>query len=121
MNPQKATRLLRGPAGEPLKVLGQFVKKITHTKTKSLSSEMIYIIQGLKSNLLEFPAIQNLHLIKCVDSVGAMNSIKQWFAKVFEELGTLRNEYHIQLKEDAIPYSLYTSRNVTLPLQEKVK
>ena len=102
-------------------MLGQFTKKITHTKTKSSSSEVIYVVRGLESNLLGLSAIQNLRLIKCVDSVGIMDNVKQRFAKVFEGLGTLGEEYKIQLKENATPYSLCTPRNVPLPLREKVK
>ena len=121
VNLQKATRSLRGPAGQPLKVLGRFTKKITHTKTKSSSREVIYVVRGLESNLLGFSAIQNLRLIKRVDSVGITDTVKQRFAKVFKGLGTLGEEYKIQLKENATPYSLYTPRNVPLPLREKVK
>ena len=120
VNLQKANRPLRGPAGQPLKVLGQFTKKITHNKSKTSSSEVIYVVQGLKSNLLGFPAIQNLHLIQRVDSV-TTDDIKQRFAKAFEGLGTLGEEYTIKIKDDATPYSLYTPRKVPLPLREKVK
>ena len=48
----KATIPLRGPAGEQLEVLGQFTKKITHSKTKRASSEAIYVVRGLRNNLL---------------------------------------------------------------------
>jgi hypothetical protein len=41
-----------------------------------------------------------------------MDAIKQQFAKIFEGLGTLREEHQIKLKEDATPYLLYTPRNV---------
>jgi transposase InsO family protein len=50
-----------------------------------------------------------------------VDAIKQRFAKIFEGLGTLGEEYQIKLKEDATPYLLYTPRNVPLPLREKVK
>ena len=82
---------------------------------------MIYVIQGLQSNLLGFPAIRNLNLVKLVDLISTVDSIKQCFAKIFQGLGTLGEEYQIQLKEDATPYSLYTPRNVPLPLCDKVK
>ena len=48
------------------------------------------MIFNLRSNLLGFPAIWNLHLIKRVDLVNAADSIKQGSVKVFEGLGTLR-------------------------------
>lgn len=75
----------------------------------------------LLNNLLGFPVIRNLNLIKCVDSISTVDAIKQRFAKIIEGLGTLGEEYHIQLKEDATPYSLYTPRNVPQPLHDKVK
>ena len=81
VNLQKAIRPLQGPAGQPLKVLGQFT---SHTQTKSSTSEMIYVVQGLKSNLLGFPAIQNLRLIHRVDLVSKTDAIKQQFAAVFK-------------------------------------
>ena len=33
----------------------------------------------------------------------------------------LGEEYRIQLKDNAVPYSLYTPRNVPLPLRDKVQ
>ena len=48
---QRATRPLRGPAGQPLDVLGQFTKKITHPTTSVSSQETIYVVRGLKSDL----------------------------------------------------------------------
>ena len=117
---QKAHRPLLGPAGQPLKVMGQFTKKVTHTKSKASSNEVVYVFRGLKNNLLGFPAIQNLRLIQRVDSV-SMDVIKQRFAKVFEGLGKLGEEYTIKLKEGATPYSLYTPRKVPLPLRNRVK
>ena len=50
-----------------------------------------------------------------------MDTIQEQFAEVFEGLGTLGEEYKIQLKENATPYSLFTPRNVPLPLRDKVQ
>ncbi len=36
-------------------------------------------------------------------------------------LGNLGDEYHIRLKEGAVPYCLYTPRNVPMLLRGKVK
>ena len=57
--------------------VGAVIKKITYTTTRSLSSEVIFVVQGVMSNLLRFLAIQNLYLIKRVDFVNVANSIKQ--------------------------------------------
>ena len=80
---------------------------------------ILIVVQGLKNNLLGFPAIQNLCLIKQADSVSATDSIKQQFTNVFKGLGTLVEEYRIKFKGNAAPYS--TPRNVPLSLREKVK
>ena len=79
------------------------------------------MVRGLKNNLLGFPAIKNLHLINKIDRTTTTTPIQERFAKVFKGLGTLGEEYEIQLKNDAVPYSLYTPRNVPLPLRDKVR
>ena len=43
------------------------------------------------------------------------------FPTLFKGLGTLGDEYTIKLKQNATPYSLFTPRNVAIPLREKVK
>ena len=48
-------------------------------------------------------------------------NVKKHFANVFSGLGNLGEEYHIKLKEDAVPYSLFTPWNVAIPLREKVR
>ena len=45
----------------------------------------------------------------------------QRFPSVFSGLGNLGEEYEIQLKNDANPFSLHAPRNVPLPLKEKVQ
>ena len=117
---QKSSRSLQGPAGQSLTVLGQFTRRISYAKRSS--NEVIFVVRGLKNNLLGFPAIKNLRLINKIDQTTTTTTpIRERFAKVFEGLGTLGEEYEIQLKDDAIPYSLCTPRNVPLPLRDKVK
>ena len=48
------------------------------------------------------------------------DAIKQ-FPKVFTGLGTFGEEYHIKQRENAVPYALYVSRNIPIPLRSKVK
>ena len=43
------------------------------------------------------------------------------FPKLFQGLGTLKGEYQIQLMPDAKPHTLYTARNIPIPLRVKVK
>jgi len=48
-------------------------------------------------------------------------SIYKAFPTLFKGLGTLGDDYSIKLEENANPYSLYTPRNVVIPMREKVK
>lgn len=42
------------------------------------------------------------------------------FPKIFQGLGTLSGDYHIQLHPDAKPHALFTPHHVPLPLRPKV-
>ena len=50
----------------------------------------------------------------------ADEDILRQFPAVFKGLGNIGEEYTIRLKPDAVPYFLFTPRNVALPLREKV-
>ena len=111
---------LQGLAGQSLTVLGQFTRRVSYAKRSS--KEIIFVVRGLKNNLLGLPAIHNLHLIKQVHSTTTTTTpIRERFATVFEGPGTLGEQYRIQLKDDAVPYSLDTPWNVPLPLRDKVR
>ena len=115
-----ATKPLYGPASQPLKVLGKFTGTLTHKQCSH--QEQIYVIKGLRNNLLGLGAIEKLQLVKRMESMSSKPlDVKTQFPKVFSGLGTLGDEYTIRLKEDAKPYALYTPRNVPLPLREKVR
>ena len=115
-----ATKPLYGPASQSLKVLGQFVGKLTHKQCSH--EEQIYVVKGLRNNLLGFGAIEKLQLVKRMESMSPNPlDVKSQFPKLFSGLGTLGDEYTIRLKENAKPYALYTPRNVPLPLREKVR
>ena len=70
---------------------------------------------------LEHKEIQfKLQLAKRIDETSLSSpDIKRQFSEVFEGLGTLGDT--IRLKEDAKPHALFTPRNVSLPLREKVR
>ena len=77
-------------------------------------------MKGLRNNLLGFPAIQALHLLTQVNVVEDYGkNIHERFP--FKGLGTLDEPYHIKLKANAAPFALFTARNVSLPLLNKVK
>ena len=116
---QQPSRPLLGPVGQSLTVLGHFTKKIAYRKKSA--RQTIFVVRGLRNNLLGFPAIKSLRLLKKVESMTTLKTMRERFANVFQGLGTLGEEYHIQLKPDSTPYSLCTPRNVPFPLRDKVK
>ena len=115
---QKSTKVLCGPNNKPLDVLGQAVVQLTYEGRTC--KQPIYIIEGLKNNLLGLPAITALQLLTKVESIQPGN-VQKSFPELFQGLGTLKGDYQIQLKPDAKPYALYTARNVPIPLRTKVK
>ena len=73
-------------------------------------------------NLLGLPAIQALHVFADIGSVdGYSKGIYQQYPALFQGLGTFGEPYHIKLKLNATPFSLYSARNVPIPLLDKVK
>ena len=74
-------------------------------------------------NLLWLPAIKGLHLISVFYNLECYPTaaIKLEFPSSFTGLGTLQDDYEIQVKQDAQPFSLGTARNIPLPLRDKVK
>ena len=107
-----------GPNNQPLNVLGQAVVQLTYEGRSC--KQPIYIIEGLKNNLLGLPAIIALQLLTKIDSIQPGN-VQKSFPRLFQGLGTLKGDYQIQLKSDSKPYALYTARNVPIPLCVKVK
>ena len=98
-------------------VVGQFTGAFAH-KAKS-TTQKVYVIKDLKTNLLGLPTITALDLIARVDTT--TSEVFQRFPSVFSGLGNLGEEYKLQLKDDAKPFSLYAPRNVPLPLKDKVQ
>ena len=74
-------------------------------------------------NLLGLPAIKGLHLLSVLYNLECYptTAIKQEFPSSFTRLGTLQDDYEIQVKQDAQPFSFGTARNISLPLCDKVK
>ena len=116
----KPNKILYGPSRRPLPVVGQFRGTFTH-KGKSVTGQ-VYVIKGLKANLLGLPTITALNLMVRMDMITHnKEEIFQQYPSVFNGLGNLGEEYEIQLKENAKPFTLYTPRRVPLPLQDKVQ
>ena len=112
-------KILYGPSRQPLQVIGQFIGEISY-KGKSINHP-VFVVAGLKTNLLGLPAITSLNLAARINNLHALkDEVLDQFPSVFQGLGTLGEEYEIQLKSDAKPFSLFTARNVPLPLRKKV-
>ena len=119
LNPSNKT--LCGPDRKPLKVLGTTNVKLS---VGSASCEQsVYVLQTLTSNLLGLPAIVALQLLTRVDSLKETpkESIINQYPKLFEGLGSFEGDFTIHLKPDAQPHSIFTPRNVPIPLRTKVK
>ena len=67
------------------------------------------------------PAITSLDVARQIGETIVASNVKEHFPKMFDGLGNLGEEYLIKLKGDAVPYSLFTPRNVAIPVREKVR
>ena len=121
-------KVLYGPSRQPLKTRGQFWETIAHQG--KVVQQRVFVIDGLKTNLLGLPAISALGLAVRVDAAESDSpnataeipaDVMQQFPSVFQGLGNLGEEYEICLKPDATPHSLFAPRHVPLPLRPKVK
>ena len=114
-------RTLTGPDGSKLKVTG--VISATLKANLLESKQEIFVVRNLKTALLGRPAIEALNLVKVVNAVE--ESYKEYVQarhpKLFKGLGKLDGKYHIQLKDNAVPYAVNTPRRIALPLMPKVK
>ena len=116
---QSPTKVLYGSAYQPLEVLGQFEGQLRGKDRSHV--ETLFIVRGLKNNLLGLPALTALQLVQRMDTTYTpLADVKGEFPKVFEGLGNFGEPYSIALKEDAKPYALFTPRNVPIPLRGKV-
>ena len=109
-----------GPAAVPLCAVGQVRTRLEHTS--HTCEQALYVVKGLKANLLGIPAIQALKLLVRINTVDEYtNGIYQRFPHLFQSLGTIDEAYQVKLKPNVTPHALYAARNVPIPLREKVR
>ena len=114
------SKILYGPGEQKLNVLGHFEGSLQY-KQRSCKQQ-IFVIRGLKINLLGLPAIVELNLAARLDATTDYDSlVYSKFPTVFQGLGNLGEPYSIQLKNDATPHAIYSARNIPLPLRSKVQ
>ena len=102
---------LPGPYHYSLEVVGQAKVRLAY-KGKQCT-QVIFVLQKVKHNLLGLPAIYVLHVLTQVNAVSRTVSeptpIPDQFPSPFKSLGTFKGDtYAIQLKPDAKPFDLYT-------------
>ena len=115
---EKAGRKLYGPGRYPLRVIGQFSGKVSHNGRESI--ETIFVVAGLRTNLLGLPAIMALKLVARLEAV-TVASVVDKFPALFEGLGNLGEPFDIRLQPGARPYALFTPRNIPIPLRQRVR
>jgi len=114
-------RILSGPSRKPLKVIGQFEGNFVY-RTRS-TSQSVFVVDGLKTNLLGLPTITAPNLAVRVDTLTDVSEkdIPKQFPSLFQGLGNLGEECNIQLKPEATPHAIFTPQHVPLALWVKVQ
>lgn len=122
----QSDRVLRGPDGTQLPVLGKFEASITDTpESVADSCCSVYVVRNLQQPLLGRPEIDALGLLTqvdvmsadCLDKAGALEA----FPRLFSGLGEFKGPPHkIHLKESATPYSITVPRRVPFAMIDKV-
>ena len=103
-----------------MEVAGEFRQEL-RSGNKS-TSQQVFVVKGLMSNLLGLPAITSLGQIARVDAVKKYSTaVQRAQPKVFQGLGKFGEQYSIHLQADAKPLCLYTPRRVPLSFRQKVK
>ena len=88
---------LYGPCHEPLSVVSQFMTELKHKGRRS--KQIVFIVKGLKDNLLGLPVIRALKLIVRVNAVSGSRdektTIMEAYSTLFHGLGKLGDAYEI--------------------------
>lgn len=118
---QKSNAPLVGPGQTQLRVLGYFEAKIQWKK--EMTKEKVYVVKILRIPLAGRPVIQKLKLVtlQIHNVTKNQEGVVQEFPDLFEGLGRIQGNYHIELRDEAIPYSVSVPRRVPIPLLPKVK
>ena len=79
------SKKLHGPDNRPLEVIGEATARLVYKGTEC--TQPIFVVRNVKQNLLGFPAIQALQILKDVNAV--TQSIPEHLPTLFTGLGTL--------------------------------
>ena len=120
VNLQPTSKILYGPSYHTLKTIGQFMGKVKYGKKQS--EQLIFVVRGLKTNLLGLPAIMALKIAARTDAViDQKTQLFEKYPSAFTGLASFGEEYSIKLKNDAKPHVLFTPRQVPLQYQSKIQ
>ena len=81
----------------------------------------MFVVQRLRRALLGHSAIESLGLSYGLNAVQTKTDLVRDFPKFFQGLGKLEEDYKIQLKENAKPYTLTTPHRVAISMLPKAK
>ena len=115
---EQPSKILCGPSRKPLPVLGKFSITLSYRGRSSLQE--LYVVKGLRPNLLGLPAIVDLNIAARVDATTS-SDIFSLYPTLFQGLGTMGEPYEIKLRPNYSPHAIFTPRRVPLPLREKVR
>ena len=102
---QRPSKALYGPTSTALRTLGQFTSTIS--VGNRTSEETIFVVQGLKMNLLGLPAITALQLAHRIQATSTDVSIPDQFPKFFKNWVILEIRTKSSFEREPNP-TLYT-------------
>ena len=105
-----------GPTGQRLRVKGHI--RTTLSYKRKACEELVFIVVGLKTNLLGLPATRAVSLIATVNCIDGYIEKKKLTSSL-QNCSRLGETYHIKLRSDAQTFVLFTARNVPLTLHSK--
>lgn len=106
-----------GPTGQRLRVKGHI--RTTLSYKGRACEELVFIVVGLKTNLLGLPATRALSLHDCHGQLHWWVHREKKLTSSSQNCSRLGVTYHIKLRSDAQTFVLFTARNVPLTLHSK--
>ncbi|XP_025757966.1 uncharacterized protein K02A2.6-like [Oreochromis niloticus] len=117
---QRHRKKLLGPGSSPLNVKGCFEAQLA-VKGPSVSQD-VYLVSGLVQPLLSRPACEALGLVYRVSTITeSVTDFRAAYPHVFKGLGMLKEPYHIELEQGAVPIALSAPRRIPLPLKDAAR
>ena len=119
VNLQQTSKILYGLSHHTIKTICQFMGKVKYGEKQS--EQLIFVVWGLKINLLGLPTIMALKLAARTDAViDQKTQLIEKYPSVFTGLGSFGEEYSIKLKADAKPHALFAPRQVPLQYRSNI-